>query len=188
MATHRFGHLLELDFFEIGVDRALLIGLDRGAKHTEPDRLCELHHAPLLVADHQIDHGQPIAKRGLELLEMKAHRTIADDANDFGIGLCDLSGERLRNASAQHAKLERRQERIGPIDLREEARPDGGIASVENMNRVVAEEALAGRRHLGAVHRARRVLKRHVELTSDFAHGFGKTGRARSVGLNSLVF
>ncbi len=49
-----------------------------------------------------------MAQRGLELLDVKAHRAIADDAHDLGVGLCDLAREGLRHASAQHPELEGR--------------------------------------------------------------------------------
>ena len=95
MATHRLGDLVELDLLEVRVDGALLVGADGGPQHLKANGLGQLHHAPLLVAEHQIDDREIVSQRGLELLDVEAHRAVTDDAHDLRVGFCDLPAERL---------------------------------------------------------------------------------------------
>ncbi|MBW2404604.1 MAG: hypothetical protein JRF42_12555 [Deltaproteobacteria bacterium] len=118
---------------------------------------------------------------------MKAHRAIAEDAHDSCVRLGDLPAESLRYARTQHAQLEGRKERVGLVDLGEEARPHRRVAAVEHVDGVVAENAPARGRYLRAVHGAPRVFQRFVELSSNLGLILREAGGSCAVGLQALI-
>jgi len=72
--------------------------------------------------------------------------------------------ERLRDARAEHAELERREQRVGHAHLVKHHGPDRGIAAIRDQRRALGEHALAHVRDVRGIHRHLEVLQLLVEL------------------------
>ncbi len=168
VSAHRAGELIEFDFMEIGVDG--FFGAEgfheQGFEGFESELLVDLDHAPLFVAEDEVDDGEVVSDSGFDLLHVKAHRSVADDAIHLSLWVGDLCADGLGDTCAKHAHFGGSEEGVGCADLVEKVRPDRGISAINDEDRVVVEKFLAVGGDVGRVHGDGMVFEHLVEFLS----------------------
>lgn len=168
ISAHCAGELVKFDLMQIGVDG--FFGAEgfhqQGFEGFEGELLVDLDHAPLFVAEDEVDNGEMISDSGFDLLHVKAHRTVTDDAIDLALGVGDLRADGLGDTRTEHAHFGGSDEGVGCADLVEKVRPDRGISAVDHDNRVIIKEVSASDGYMGGVHGDGVILEHLVEFLS----------------------